>query len=103
MKKTYYFFAGCFLALSVLFSTGCETEKRTLSEEAACSGETDSSEKSVAEEEKRLGTQPKRSQIQRHIKMWKRKWNYSGLQMWSRCNMRWTGKWREQQKLASGN
>lgn len=52
MKKTYYFFAGCFLTLSVLFLTGCETEKRILSEEAACSGETDSSEKSAAEEEK---------------------------------------------------
>lgn len=55
MKKTYYFFAGCFLALSVLFLTGCETEKRTLSEKAACSEETDSSEESAAEEEKTAG------------------------------------------------
>lgn len=52
MRKTYYFFAGCFLALSVLLLTGCETEKRTLSEKAACSEETDSSEKSATEEEK---------------------------------------------------
>lgn len=36
----------------MLFLTGCETEKKTLSEKAACSGETDSSEKSAAEEEK---------------------------------------------------
>ena len=55
MRKTYYFFAGCFLAFSVLFLTGCETEKKTLSEKAACSEETDSSEESAAEEEKTAG------------------------------------------------
>ena len=55
MRKTYYFFAGGFLAFSVLFLTGCETEKKTLSEKAACSEETDSSEESAAEEEKTAG------------------------------------------------
>ena len=55
MRKTYYFFAGCFLAFSVLFLTGCETEKKTLSEKAACSEETDSSEESAAEEVKTAG------------------------------------------------
>ena len=55
MRKTYYFFAGCFLAFSVLFLTGCETEKKTLSEKAACSEEADSSEESAAEEEKTAG------------------------------------------------